>query len=778
MRKVIPVKLFFALLLITTVVVAQSNNVTISGLITNKQTGDPLIGTNILLYKDSISANSLPFKGASTNRYGFYAIPNVPKGNYVLVFRNLGFTTVVEKLNIKLSHGTINLSVQMKPKDVELEEIVVKGEKHKESSISTINISPELLKMLPRFSGELNIFKSLQMLPGVQTASEMSNGLYVRGGSPDQTLTLIDGVMMYNPAHLGNIASAFNSDAVYDIRLIKGAYPAEYGGRLSSVLDIKLKSGNKEREKGKLGIGSIMSFGTIEGPISENTTYMISSRIMYYDFIQSKFDNKSKIPRYNFIDLNSKFNYFFGDNSILSLSGNYNTDHIYNPPLTEDFTYDIGWKNTTLTLNWFKISERSVFINLSAGYINYIVKSALDNISNPLAEDYFSLSDLKDFFIKAHIEYVMNEYHKLKSGVEVGLHVYTLLNRNFYDPVLETAPDYEENLLSTEASLFIQDEWRILPALSTNIGIRGTYFKDSGKLKFEPRISFVYGLSDNFFFKGACAVANQFLHLITRNDITLPTDLWYPSSKKILPSNSTQYVAGWDLYFNEKEYLLSVEGYYRTMKNIYEFKDIREYDRNISIEENFTQGEGEAYGIEFFFNKRTGNFSGWLGYTLSWSRRLFEHLNAGRIFFPRYDRRHDVSVVLGYKVNDQLSFGLTWTFATGQGYTIPNSQYVFLPLGVREERERRIQFNYTNRNGFKLPDYHKLDLSANYKFILNNLNIEAFINLQNVYNRKNAFARYIAYDVEEKNGEENRVPKLKQITLMPFVPTFGIVIRF
>ncbi len=778
MNKRITAIVFLAFLFFSANLFAQTKNVTISGLVTNLQTGDPLIGTNILLYRDSITANTFPFRGASTNRFGFYAIPNIPKGNYVLVFRNLGFETVVEKIDIKLTRGTINLNVKMKPKDVELEEVVIRGEKRKESGISTINVSPELLKMLPSFSGELNLFKSLQMLPGVKTASEMSNGLYVRGGSPDQTLILVDGVIMYNPAHLGNIASAFNSDAIYDIRLIKGAYPAEYGGRLSSVLDIKLRSGTKEREKGTLGIGSIMSFGTIEGPISENTTYMISSRIMYYDFFQSKFDNKSKIPRYNFVDLNSKINYAFDDNSVLFLSSNYNSDHIYNPPFTEDFNYDIGWKNTTITLNWFKITSKSIFLNVSAGYINYVVKSALEDISDSLADDYFSLSDLKDFFLKAHIEYILDENHKLKSGLEVGLHGYTLLNRNFYDPVLETSPDYEENLLSTEASLFLQDEWKILPTLSANIGIRATYFKDSDNYKFEPRISFAYALSGNFFFKGAYAVANQFLHLITRNDITLPTDLWYPSSKKILPSNSTQYVLGWDLYFNEKEYLFSVEGYYRTMKNIYEFKDVLEYDRTISIEENFTEGEGEAYGIEFFLNKRMGNFSGWVGYTLSWSRRLFEHLNAGRIFFPRYDRRHDVSVVLGYKASDKLSFGLTWTFATGQGYTMPNSQYVFSPLGVIGERERRIQFNYTNRNGYKLPDYHKLDLSANYKFLINDLNAEVFINLQNVYNRKNAFARYITYDVDEKTGEQSKTPKLKQITLMPFVPTFGIVVRF
>lgn len=764
--------------LITLQFYAQSNKVTISGLVTNSQSGDPLVGTNILLYRDSLTANSIPFKGTSTNGYGFYAIPNLSKGKYFIVFRNLGFETVVEEVNIKLTHGTINLSVNLKPKDVELEEIVVKGKKEIKPGVSTAEILPTFLKMLPSFSGELNVFKSLQMLPGVKTANEMSNGLYVRGGSPDQTLTLVDGVIMYNPAHLGNIASTFNSDAIYDIRLIKGAYPAEYGGRLSSVLDIKLRGGTKEKEKGTFGLGSIMAFGTIEGPISKNTTYMLSGRAMYYDFFQSKFDSKSKTPRYNFMDLNAKINYTYDNNSIIFFSMNHNTDHIYNPPLNEDFNYDIGWKNTTASITWLKITSESLFLNLSAGFINYIVKSALEDIKDSLADDYFSLSDLRDFFLKAHIEYNLNENHKLKSGLEGTLHGYTLLNRNFYDPVLEVSPDFEEKLLYTEASLFIQDEWKILPTLSTNLGVRATYFKDSDSYKFEPRLSFIFALSDDFFVKGAYAVANQFLHLITRNDITLPTDLWYPSSKKILPSNSTQYVAGFDSYFNEKEYLFSVEAYYRTMENIYEFKNLLEFGRGISIENNFTKGKGEAYGVEVFFNKRLGNFSGWLGYTLSWSRRLFNTLNAGKIFYPRYDRRHDVSLVLGYKVNDNLSLGLSWTFATGQGYTIPNAQYSFSPVGIIGSNERRVQFNYTTRNGYKLPDYHKLDLSANYKFELSGKQAEFFINLQNVYNRKNAFARYITYDIDEKTGEKSDIPRMKQITLIPFIPTAGFIIKF
>jgi len=341
-------------------VTAQSSNLTISGFITDAASGDPLIGTNILLYRDSIDVNFPPYSGAASNKYGFYAIPKVGKGTYVIVFRMLGYKTFVDGVIVTIDDGKVSLSTTLQSIGVELEEVVVSEEKIDEVGISTINISPDILTMLPSFSGELDIFRTLQALPGVKVANEMSNGLYVRGGSPDQTLTLVDGVIVYNPSHLGNIASTFNSNAVHDIRLIKGAFPAEYGGRLSSVLDIKLRGGTKEREKGVIGIGTIISHGTIEGPYSENGTYMFSGRVMYYDLFQENFDSKSTTPRYNFVDLNAKFNHTVSDGEIVSVSLNYSNDNVYNPSAAEDFNYNIEWRSGSASLNWLKITSGSL----------------------------------------------------------------------------------------------------------------------------------------------------------------------------------------------------------------------------------------------------------------------------------------------------------------------------------------------------------------------------------------------------------------------------------
>lgn len=759
------------------ILLAQSEKVTISGLIKDSSTGDPIIGANIMLYQDSIATTKVAFKGTSSNRYGFYVIPKIKKGEYVIVFSSLGYETKNEVVNITIVEGTLSLNIEMKQKDLELNEIVVQDKKTEDVALSTVDISPKLLQMLPSFSGEIDIFKTLQMIPGVKVASDLSNGLYVRGGSPDQNLTLVDGMVIYNPAHLGNIASSFNSNAVHDIRLIKGAYPAEYGGRLSSVLDIKLRGGTKEKEQGTFGLGTIISHITLEGPFSEKATYMFSSRVMYYDFYQKKFSDGSTTPRYNFLDFSGKINYNITDDEVISVSGNFNSDHIYSPENMEDFNYDIKWHNNSISLNWLNVTEKSLLINGNVSYINYGTKTTLDDVKNDsLANDYFASSELHDLLTQAKFEYKWNDSHRLKAGFEYSMHFYNLNNRDFYDPVLEVAPDYSEKFILSEAALFVQDEWSLLPTLNTNLGLRFYYVKESDSFLFEPRLSASFAITPNFLLKGAYAVSNQFLHLIIRNDITLPTDLWFPSTKNTSPSKSEQFVTGFDSYFFNKEYLFSIEGYYRTMENIYEFKEILKYDRSLSIETLFTEGEGEAYGVEFFINKRAGNFTGWIGYTLSWTRRLFDKLNTARIFYPRYDRRHDVSLVLAYRFSNKFSVGLTWAYASGQGYTMPTAQYSFTPLGVKGDRDERTQFNYTRRNEYKLPAYHKMDLSFNYKFKMLEYSAEAYLTLYNLYNRQNSFAHYVAYNYDETTGE--KYAQIKQITLMPFIPTFGVSIKF
>ncbi|MCK5591358.1 MAG: TonB-dependent receptor plug domain-containing protein, partial [Candidatus Pacebacteria bacterium] len=373
------------------------------------------------------------------------------------------------KINITIISGTILLDVKLTPDAVELEEVVIRDEKLQEDNISVINVSPKLLSLLPSLSGEIDIFRSLTLLPGVKVASEMSSGIYVRGGSPDQNLTLVDGAMVYNPSHLGNIASTFNTYALYDVKLIKGAFPAEYGGRLSSVLDVKLREGTNEREKGIIGIGTIMSHATLEGPITEKLTYIISSRIMYYDKLQEMFQENSVTPRYNFFDINTKVNYKFSANENAALNIMYSKDNVYSPPVNLGFNYKTSWSNTNISTNWITMISESFILNSNLAYINYNFTSSLDDISSDsLANDYFSSSDLQDIAFKENLEFNISESYTLKTGFEFISHNYELVNWILYDHILETSPDHSEQYLSYEFSIYLQNEWQPFAFLSTN----------------------------------------------------------------------------------------------------------------------------------------------------------------------------------------------------------------------------------------------------------------------------------------------------------------------
>lgn len=759
--------------------IAQQRGVSVTGIVTDAQTGQPVIGANILIYKVAADTSRNSYTGTASDEKGRYRTPRIPKGTYLIVFRNLGYEEYSETVNITVEDGSLELNVKLKESSVRLDEVLVQEEKGTTSEVSTINVSPKLLSLLPSLSGEIDLFRSLQLLPGVKVASELSSGIYVRGGSPDQNLTLIDGAIIYNPAHLGNIASTFNSAAIHNINLIKGAFPAEYGGRLSSVLDIKLREGTEEREKGTIGIGAINSHATLEGPIGKGLTYFASSRIMYYDKLQEAFQKKSVTPRYNFFDINLKLNYKITANDNIAVNYTYSSDHVYSPPVNLGFEYGIEWRNSILSLNWLNDKDSTYIQNTHVSLITYdFVSSLNDVVSDTTANDYFSSSKLQDILVKEHLEFPFSDEYILKSGFEFVYHQYKLINWNLYDPILETSPDKTEDHLSYEFSAFLQNEWQPFAFFRTNLGIRVNKYSFLQDVKYEPRLSMAFFFTEDIQMKFAYAEAHQFLHLILRNDIRLPTDLWYSSTRKTKPSKSRQAVGGFDVYFGNKIFRVTAEAYYKDFKNIYEFKDIPEYSEQVDIEELFTKGEGEAYGIEFFFNKRAGALTGWVGYTLSWTRRLFPDLNASRIFPPRYDRRHDISLVLSYEFSDNFNMGLTWTFSTGPGLTIPNSKYYF---NNRElEDNEKVFINYSNRNDYNLPDYHKLDLNFKYSTTLFDLPFELYVNLYNVYNRKNAFAQYVSYDFDKNNNSYDFTssPKLRQITLMPFIPTFGFSFKF
>jgi len=591
---------------------SQNNSYNVSGFITDNITGEELIGTNILVYKDSLSFDKNPYAGAAGNRYGFYSVPSIEKGEYIFIFRHIGYQTLIREINLRGDSLFKKLSVEMQPENINLEEVIVEGKKIEKNVSGLIDISPDLLNKLPTVTGEIDLFKSLELLPGVNKASDLSSGLYVRGGSPDQTLTLLDGVIVYNPAHLGNIASTFNTNALSDLKLIKGAFPAEYGGRLSSVLDIKLRSGTKEKEKGTIGLGLINSFAFLEGPLGENGTYMVSGRGMYYDLFQKKFDFSTSSPLYNFFDLNTKLSYILSENSAFSISALYSNDHAYNPPAAKSTDYDIDWQNVNISINWQQVNQKSLFMNSSLSYVKYDFSSKIGlNPETVTSSTYFAESKLTDIFFRQNAEIKWHQNHLLKTGIDLALHNYDLLYSDIYSRILARDPYAGSDITSIEAAIYFQSESQFTESLWTNAGLRLYYFNSQKLFRVEPRFSLSYSITPDLVLKGAVATAHQFIHVIVRNDITLPTDLWYPSTENIEPSKSTQYVFSFDSYWNEQEYVVSLEGYYKDMKQLYEFINSPQLNPVAkNIEEQFTKGNGESYGVELFINKRKGNFTG------------------------------------------------------------------------------------------------------------------------------------------------------------------------
>ena len=761
----------------TKTLIAQNSNFNVSGFITDEVTGEELFGTNILLYQYPLNLNEPPVTGTSTNRFGFYTIPNIDEGGYVIIFRHIGYRPAIKEITFSGDSLFRKLTLELQPENIELEEVVVEGKKINKNIPSLIDISPDLLAKLPTISGEVDLFKSLELLPGVNKASDLSSGLYVRGGSPDQTLTLLDGVIVYNPAHLGNIASTFNTNALSDVKLIKGAFPAEYGGRLSSVLDIKLRSGTKEREKGKIGLGLINSFAFFEGPMGTNGTYMLSGRGMYYDLYQKEFNLSTSSPLYNFYDVNTKVSYILSENSAISISALYSNDHARSPASVKSNDYDLDWQNVNISVNWQQVNHKSLFINSIFSYINYNFSSKIGlNPAMVTSSTYFAESKLIDLFFRQNAEIKWHQNHLLKTGIDLAIHNYDLLYSDVYSALLEKDPYAGSDIKSFEAALYFQHESQFTDKLWVNLGSRLYYFNNQKLFRVEPRLSLSYSFTPDILLKVAFATANQFIHVVERNDISLPTDLWYPSTDKIQPSKATQYVLGLDSYWSDKDYMISLEGYYKKMSELYEYVNnpqLNPFSEN--IEDQFTKGTGESYGAELFINKRKGNLTGWIGYTLSWTQRQFAELNNGKSFFPKYDRRNDISLVLSYKMFNKLNISASWSYATGQWYSLPSSQFSFYPIGVRSGTEPQVQLLYPGLNSSQFPSFHKLDININYSFDWIADKTEIYLNLYNVYDHNNPFARFV---VIEQNQDGEPVTEVKEISLFPFIPSFGITISY
>ncbi|TAE25796.1 MAG: TonB-dependent receptor [Candidatus Kapaibacterium sp.] len=770
----------------------------ISGTVNEAASGEAVIGVNVMLYKEGLSKISglKPLAGARTNKFGFFAIPNVEAGEYDVVCRGIGYKDFVKQVTVRSQEGSVRVNIALKNQAAKSGEVVVQGRRSSEESsspsrISSIEMSPEMMKKLPALGGEADVFRALILMPGVKASSEVSSGLYVRGGSPDQNLVLLDGVPIYNPSHLGGLLSVFNNDALRDTKLLKGAFPAEYGGRLSSVIDLTMKEGTKEKFAGDGGVSVINSRLTLEGPIGENATFMLSGRRLYLDLIFAAVKGllppniASNVPSYYFYDLNAKLNYKLGENDRLYLSGYWGYD-LLQPSSFGDIRVGVSWGNAIGNLRWSHIVSPTLFTNFSVALTNYDFITDIGS-KDPRGNDvnFLSASLLRDWIVKAHAEWFEIPDHDVKFGVESTFHRFRgavesdgrFSAGNF--TLDATGGSTNE---SAEIAGFVQDEWSITPSLTVNAGLRGVWWQQGNYAFLEPRLAATFAASEDVTVKAAVAQSNQFVHLIIRNDIGVPSDVWFPSTERVKPASGTQYVLGVEGQFAEKEWTASVEGYYKSTRNVYEFKDEATFSLLAPVDDQFTAGTGEAYGVEFFLRRNFGQLTGWLGYTLSWAWRTFPDLNFGKPFAPRFDRRHDISVVLSYKLDERWELGATWVYQTGQAYTMPAAQFDFVvltngksPLGTPAPR-----FLSTERNAFRLPAFHKLDLTASYNFEWLGLPFTAAFSVYNAYNRANPFFWQIQYESIPANTPPPpvRVPFVNQVALFPILPSFGIGVKF
>src|SRR5687767_12988729 len=545
-----------------------------------------------------------------------------------------------------------------------------------------IDMTVSRIKSVPVLLGEVDLLKTLQLLPGVRNAGEGNTGLYVRGGGPDQNLIMLDDAIVYNSGHLFGFFSIFNSDAIKNISLIKGSMPAQYGGRISSVLDVAMKEGNMKKFEAEGGIGLIASRLSVQGPIKKDkASFIVSARRTYIDVLMKPFIKKSSDyygSGYYFYDLNMKVNYKFSERDRVYLSGYFGRDIFSFKNSARSFNADIPWGNSTATLRWNHVFNRKLFANTTLVYNDY-------NFAFGAEQDDFKIrlaSGIQDRNAKIDIDYYPSPSHKMKFG---GLYTYHTFVPNILtgeQGETKFEPNNDSKKYALEMALYVQDEWEVTPRLNVGAGIRYSAFTQIGPYTVferdangnktdstfygrgraiktyggpEPRLTLRYGITDNMSFKAGIARNLQYIHLVSNAGSTLPTDLWVPSTYRVQPQISMQYSAGLFKNLMNNEYETSVEIYYKNMRNQIEYGEGYTPSLN-DPEDEFVFGKGWSYGAEFFVNKTRGNFSGWVGYTLSWTWRKFMDLNEGEKFPAKYDRRHDVSVVAMYEVSKKWKF--------------------------------------------------------------------------------------------------------------------------
>ncbi|MBD2699720.1 TonB-dependent receptor [Spirosoma sp. BT702] len=784
----------------------SSNRFTVSGYVREKGSLEALIGVNVYLPGTST--------GSTTNTYGFYSITLPAQDSLQLAFSFVGYETILHTVGLRQNN---NLNVLLTPGRI-LAEVDVKASRTEEKvsespQMSRIDVPVAQIKKIPAFLGEKDVLKVLQLMPGVQKGSEGQTGIYVRGGGPDQNLIILDEAVVYNASHLFGFFSVFNGDALKSVELTKGGFPARYGGRLSSVIELNMKDGNREKLHSEGGIGLIASRLTLEGPFTKNKkgSFLLSGRRTYLDIVaapliaaQSDGDTKAG---YYFYDFNAKANYDFGPKNKVYLSGYFGRDRFYATEKEAGSDIGIGWGNATGTLRWNHLFSQKLFSNLSLIYSNYEFKiSSDDRSSDTLTTSLRYSSGIRDLSAKLDFDYYVTPQHSLRFGTQAIFHRFTPSAVVVQNRFLNEFRRDVDAIDAVEAGVYVEDTWRPNERWRFNGGLRLSLFTQgtANYLRPEPRLSASYQIRSSLSVKASYATMNQYIHMLSNTGIGLPTDLWVPTTDRISPQQSQQVAAGIAKDFSDnfplgKGYALTVEGYYKTMNNIINYKEGASFlliedptsAERVRWEDNVTAGKGWSYGAEVLFQRKTGRLSGWVGYTLSWTQWQFPELNQGKPFFPRYDRRHDISVVGIYELSKRITLSGTWVYGTGNALTVPvanyqahrhslnsqNSIYNGVPYVIAElfDYGTKVSDYSQQKNSFRAEAYHRFDVAIQFHKQKKHHERTWEISFYNAYNRRNPFFYQLQTVREDRQPSRTA---LFRYSVFPIVPSISYNFKF
>ena len=770
---------------------AMGQRYTVSGILKDGANGETM--KNILVALIPVENQSQSITNFS-NQSGFYSV-TAPKGQYILQVLYMGYKTVTDTIDLQ---GNQTRNYELVPEAVMTDEVVVTGQAadHNVTSaqVGKMEMKIETIKALPALFGEVDVLKSIQLLPGIQSGGEGNTGFYVRGGGPDQNLVLLDECTIYNAGHLFGFFSVFNADAVKNVEITKSGMPAYYGGRLASVLDVAQKEGNMKKFEVDGGLGLIFSRLTVQGPIKKDKcSFIISGRRTYIDVLVQPFLKKTsplKGTKFYFYDLNAKLNVIINDKHRLFLGGYYGRDVYGFKSTTGQTSAQFRWGNAAASLRWNYVINPQLFLNTTFSFTNY-------DFATTMGMDIYTMemsSGVRDISLKSELTYTPAIPHEFKFGVHYIFHTFfpnkMAVDAGIADLSLPNVDPYYGH----ELGIYANDEFDLFPWWKINAGLRYSHFEFVGPFTryvfdeygiltdsivykpghiikqyngLEPRLSMRFKVAENTSIKTSYTLNYQYLHQVALATISLPTDVWMPSTEIVKPQIGHQVSLGLYQNFYKNMFESYIDFYYKHMNHLVEYKDgINIDDINQNADQMYVFGKGWSYGVELFLKKSTGRFTGFIGYTLSFTQRQFDDLNGGKPFYAKYDRRHDVSINLSYEIlRNKLNVSAVWVFATGNTMTIPIGYYFICGSLVTE---------YSDRNAFRLNPYHRLDLSLNWT-IVKKKRFETGLNFSvyNVYNRKNPFFVFFEtntnFDMEGQTFD--MTTKAYQMSLFPILPS-------